>query len=229
MSDRTELRAGFGRASTAAILALASCIAHGAPSGTTANCDAFPNLDSKASSPLGDAGQTLRQSGCSTQVRKVPAGNGQGESEYPVPDPRCTPGAINPTLTIDILRDPAFRTTCVRDNATTAAQKAGTYSWYQVSHPQNNTGVMQTCELDHLVSLELGGADTLDNIWPQCGPPGVVLRERFFKQKDMVENYLAKQVHDGLMKLKDAQDGIARDWTQYLDAATRACGSGSCR
>jgi len=45
----------------------------------------------------------------------------------------------------------------------------------------------------------------------------------------MVENYLAKQVHDGLMKLKDAQDGIARDWTQYLDAATRACGSASCR
>src|SRR5215472_6382598 len=122
MSDRTELRAGLGRASIAAILALASCIAHGAPS--TANCDAFPNLDSKATSPLGDAGQPLQQSGCSTQVRKVQAGNGQGESEYPVPDPRCTPGAINPTLTVDILRDPAFRTTCVRDNATTATQKA---------------------------------------------------------------------------------------------------------
>jgi hypothetical protein len=88
---------------------------------------------------------------------------------------------------------------------------------------------MQTCELDHLISLELGGADTLDNIWPQCGPPGRVLRERFFKQKDIVENYLAKQVRDGVMDLNQAQQGIATDWTQYIDDARKACPGGKCK
>lgn len=219
MNNRTQLRARVSRACIAAILAMGCCTTHSVYADTGANCDAFSSLDTKASSRLGDASQDLQQSDCKSQVK-----NG-----FPVPDPRCTPGAINTTLTVDILRDPAFRTSCVRDNATTAKQKASTYDSYSVTHPQNNRGAMQTCELDHLVSLELGGADTLDNIWPQCGPPGVVLRERYFKQKDMVENYLAKQVRNGLMKLQDAQDGIAQDWTQYLDAATQACGSGKCR
>ena len=218
MSNRTDLRLP-DCVCAVAWLAIAWAASGGAYADTAANCDAFTTLDSKASSPLDDSGQQPPDSGCRTQIK-----NG-----YPVPDPKCTPGAINPTLTVTILRDPAFRTTCVRDNATSAQQKASTYGSYNVPHPQDNRGVMQTCELDHLVSLELGGADTLDNIWPQCGPNGVVLRERYFKQKDMVENYLASQVRGGQMKLKDAQDGIASDWTQYLDAATKACGSGKCR
>ena len=118
--------------------------------------------------------------------------------------------------------DPTFTTKCVRDNATSASQKAGTYGWYHIPHPKNNTGKTQTCELDHLISLELGGADTLENIWPQCGPPGVKLRARYFKQKDIVENFLARQVKTGKMDLAKVQNGIAEDWTQYLDVAKKA-------
>ena len=33
----------------------------------------------------------------------------------------------------------------------------------------------------------------------------------------MVEDYLAAQVRSGDMKLEDAQKGIAKDWTQYLN------------
>jgi hypothetical protein len=55
--------------------------------------------------------------------------------------------------------------------------------------------------LDHLVPPELGGADGLGNIWPECGPEGVALDDRFFKRKDHVENYLAEQVRDGQMSL----------------------------
>jgi len=82
--------------------------------------------------------------------------------------------------------------------------------------------------LDHLISLELGGADTLDNIWPQCGPSDVTLPQRFFKEKDTVENFLAMQVRAGRMDLIDAQRGIATDWTQFLDEARRACPEGRC-
>ena len=42
--------------------------------------------------------------------------------------------------------------------------KARTYVWYRLAQPSDNSGENQICELDHLVSLELGGADTLDNI-----------------------------------------------------------------
>lgn len=113
--------------------------------------------------------------------------------------------------------------------ATKPQEKAKAYKWYQIPKPANNSGQNQYCELDHLISLELGGADTLDNIWPQCGPSHVELQQRFFKRKDTVENYLAKQVRDGNMKLAAAQKGIATSWTQYLDEAEKACPNGKCK
>jgi hypothetical protein len=180
-----------------------------------ANCAKF-KIDDKASTPLKPV--TLPPTNaCTTRMA----------SGFPLPDPACTPGAINPTLSTGVLRDPGFRTCCVRSHATTEQEKAQTYEWYSIKHPIHNTGADQTCELDHLVSLELGGADTLDNIWPQCGPVGVSLSERYFKQKDMVENYLAKQVKEGKMDLGDAQKGIASDWTQYVADAKR-CAEGRC-
>jgi hypothetical protein len=74
-----------------------------------------------------------------------------------------------------------------------------------------------------LVPLELGGADTLDNIWPQCDPNQVSFAKRSFKQKDAVENYLAEQVKMGKMSLQKAQTGIAADWTQFLGQAQDFC------
>ena len=49
--------------------------------------------------------------------------------------------------------------------------------------------------------------------------PGVALNDRYFKQKDLVENYVAAQVRAGAMTLIAAQIGIATDWTKYLAAA----------
>jgi hypothetical protein len=138
---------------------------------------------------------------------------------YPLPDPACTPGAINPTVNLSILKGGKFKTSCERDAATTSKKKQTTYGTYVIKKPAQNTGQKQSCELDHLVSLELGGADTLDNIWPQCGPAGVKLTMRYFKVKDGVENYLAAKVKAGDISLKDAQRGIATDWTQFIDQA----------
>ena len=74
----------------------------------------------------------------------------------------------------------------------------------------------------------MGGADTIENIRPQCGPAGGTLRQRYFKQKDAVENYLTAQVKNN-MDLAEAQKGIARDWTQFLDAAKGWCTTHRCR
>ena len=147
---------------------------------------------------------------------------------YPEPDPRCTPGGVVPGLTADTLRDPAWSTRCVRNCQSTEKQKHATYDWYALPPPAENSGETQTCELDHLVPLELGGADGMGNIWPQCGPEDVALRDRFFKQKDIVENYLAAKVRAGEIPLEEAQRGIAADWVQYLETAKAFCHGSRC-
>ena len=46
------------------------------------------------------------------------------EIAYPLPDARCSPDAINPTITPAVLKDPEFRTGCIRDCTRTSSQKA---------------------------------------------------------------------------------------------------------
>lgn len=148
---------------------------------------------------------------------------------YPVPDPQCTPGGINPTVELSVIQNSAWRTRCIRDCEESQAKKHAAYRWYRISSPHHNSGSNQVCELDHLVPLELGGADGMGNIWPECGPDGAALADRNFKIKDRVENYLANEVKAGRMPLDAAQRGIAEDWTQYLDAANQYCAqSGRC-
>ena len=68
-------------------------------------------------------------------------------------------------------------------------------------------------ELDHLISLELGG-DPLDslNLWPEpwANPDGA-------HQKDAVENALHRLVCAGKLSLTDAQHRIATNWKHALD------------
>jgi hypothetical protein len=67
--------------------------------------------------------------------------------------------------------------------------------------------VKEGCEVDHLISRELGGADSVDNLWPQpyTEHPGA-------HEKDWLENELHKEVCAGTIALKDAQQEIKGDW-----------------
>jgi hypothetical protein len=145
------------------------------------------------------------------------------KNSYPVPDSKCTPGGINPSISTQVLHDPRWRTRSIRNCESSESEKHIEYRWYGIQKPRINSDRNLVCELDHLVPLELGGADGLGNIWPQCGPDGVTLEDRFFKHKDHVENYLAEQVREGRMSLDEAQRGIASDWTQYLRYAELWC------
>lgn len=62
-------------------------------------------------------------------------------------------------------------------------------------------------EVDHLVSLELGGSNDILNLWPEpyAGTYGA-------RQKDVVENFLHRQVCQGKITLQEAQDQIIGDW-----------------
>lgn len=176
------------------------------------NCSAF-HIDPLASQSFAPTAATHAPGSCHVRM----------SHGYPIPDPACTPGAINPTVTAKVLRNPAFRTACVRDMVTSESRKRVVYLWYGIAPPSNNRGPTQTCELDHVDSLGLAAADTLANVWPECGPPGVPVGQRYFKIKDGVEDRLMKEVRDAPagtadQVLSSIQRQIAADWTVYLPA-----------
>jgi hypothetical protein len=66
----------------------------------------------------------------------------------------------------------------------------------------------RTCEIDHLISRELGGADVVENLWPQAygtSPWNAVL-------KDKLENRLHKEMCAGNITLKEARSMLVNDW-----------------
>jgi len=66
------------------------------------------------------------------------------------------------------------------------------------------------CEIDHLISRELGGADEVINLWPQAygtSPWNAVL-------KDKLENRLHKEMCAGNITLKAARNMLVNDWRE---------------
>jgi hypothetical protein len=62
-------------------------------------------------------------------------------------------------------------------------------------------------EIDHIISLELGGSNDISNLFPQPFRPAPGAHE-----KDQVENWLHARVCSGGISLYAAQRLIARDW-----------------
>ena len=118
----------------------------------------------------------------------------------PLQDLGCTPGAVNPDLTKEVLCSSNFSTKSVRN--VPAAEKREVYTEYNIATHQSGQ-----YEVDHLISLELGGSNDIANLWPEAADP-----QPGFHQKDLVENYLHKQVCDGAISLQEAQKEIATNW-----------------
>jgi hypothetical protein len=114
-----------------------------------------------------------------------------------LPNPTLTPGAV---LTEDVA------TICARGYArsvrhTAYALKRAVYAEYHVT-PQSGH-----YEIDHLIPLDLGGADVAANLWPESyQTPGAA------RMKDRLENFLHREVCAGHVPLREAQRAIAQDW-----------------
>jgi hypothetical protein len=65
-------------------------------------------------------------------------------------------------------------------------------------------------EVDHLISLELGGSNSPLNLWPEASAP-----QPGYHQKDVCENKAHSAVCSGAITLEAAQDGIATDWLTF--------------
>lgn len=119
-----------------------------------------------------------------------------------LPDPRCTPGSIDPAVTQANIRE----TICVSGyTKTVRPPESQTERFkYGVAYPAYGTPRSKKTELDHLVSLELGGSNDAANLWPESPPVP--------NPKDKIENALHRAVCDGRVTLGAAQRAIATDW-----------------
>jgi hypothetical protein len=137
--------------------------------------------------------------------RQPPPGacHARGAGLYSLPDPRCTPGAIDPAVTQgDITRTicrSGYTETVRPPEDITEPEKRASLRAYSDHLP------LHDYEYDHLVPLELGGArNDARNLWPEPGPSP--------NRKDELEYRLRVRVCDRRMGLAAAQLAIAHDW-----------------
>ncbi len=117
-----------------------------------------------------------------------------------LPDPDCTPGTVFPEVTGEEVCTKGYSAS-VRN--VPESVKKQVYAEYGItSHFSGEY------EVDHLISLELGGSNDIGNLWPEAAEP-----RPGFHEKDQVENFLHKQVCDGKITLDRARYQISHDWT----------------
>ncbi len=128
---------------------------------------------------------------------------------YPLPDPRCTPGAVNPLVTQATISSTicvSGYTSSIRPpESVTGREKAGSAAAY------GYTGSFHTGEYDHLIALELGG-DPNDpaNLWVEPNDrPGATSTSN---TKDVLESRLHSLVCSGQLTLEAARQAIATNW-----------------
>ncbi|HEX7041921.1 MAG TPA: HNH endonuclease signature motif containing protein [Patescibacteria group bacterium] len=124
-----------------------------------------------------------------------------------MPDSNCTPGAIFPNATKEQICKSGYSSS-VR-NVSTSTKKKVYIEYGVLSH---TTGEY---EVDHLISLELGGSNDISNLWPEAAKP-----TPGFHEKDLVENYLHEMVCSGKISLGKAQELIAHNWTEVYKSVS---------
>ena len=118
-----------------------------------------------------------------------------------LPNKDCTPGAVISGVTKDQICTPGYSKQ-VRN--VPESEKEQVYLEYGITSHQPGE-----YEVDHYISLELGGSNDISNLWPEPAEP-----KPGFHEKDVVENKLHKQVCDGEITLEQAQQQISTNWLE---------------
>jgi hypothetical protein len=141
-----------------------------------------------------------------TRRAQPPLATPQAGAAAHLPNPTLTPGDSLAVTTADICV-PGYSKK-VRNVPETVKAKA--YLAYGITTHQPGT-----YEVDHLISLELGGSNSLKNLWPESYQGAWNAHV-----KDKLENKLHALVCAGQLALPTAQHAIATNWIaayqQYL-------------
>jgi hypothetical protein len=128
------------------------------------------------------------------------AAQNDGALRFPIlPDPAKTPGAVLEVTARDICV-PGYSKR-VRNVPIQVKRQA--YANYGI-----RTHEPGEYEVDHLISLQLGGSNSIKNLWPES------FRTQPWNAyvKDALENELHRRVCAGTLDLGKAQQVIAHDW-----------------
>jgi hypothetical protein len=136
-----------------------------------------------------------------------------------LPDPRLTPGAIFPNATVEQICTPGYANVLNGGERNVhASLKKQVFLEYFGSVPRHPGDY----EIDHLISLELGGCNSINNLWPQSD----LTQPWNSRVKDRLEDRMAALLRECLKKqghaaatqlLRQFQTEIAADWTNaYL-------------
>lgn len=138
---------------------------------------------------------------------------------YLLPDPACTPGAVDSGVTQADLDSTICRAGGYTGSVRPPESMTERFK-YQSEAAYRDPASTSDTELDHLVPLELGGASDTPNLWPEPdqGQPAQFDPQDPFglNGKDGVEDRLHDAVCAGQVSLAQAQDAIAVDWTTAL-------------
>ena len=117
-----------------------------------------------------------------------------------LPDPRKTPGDVLTTNATVV---------CQRGYSDTVRHALQSFKNLIYKPYGITTRAPQEYEVDHVVSLELGGSNAVRNLWPQS----YVRTPLNAHVKDRLENRLHTLICTGQLSLSDAQQAIAKNWT----------------
>ena len=122
-----------------------------------------------------------------------------------LPDQALTPGATV-RVSLSALCAPGY---AAGVRHVPASAKRAVYAEYGITSSRPGE-----YEVDHLISLELGGSNVIANLWPQS----YVTKPWNAHVKDKLENRLHALVCSGALSLSAAQRAIAADWiAQYRE------------
>lgn len=123
-----------------------------------------------------------------------------------LPDPVLSPGVALVGVTAADVCTPGYAR---QARHVTAATKREVFRRYGVAR-----SAWPGYEVDHLISLELGGSNHISNLFPQPWDCVVGGRQMGARVKDRAENSIHKAVCDGRITLAEAQRIMATDWTR---------------
>lgn len=135
-----------------------------------------------------------------------------------LPDPKLTPGDTFEVTAADVCASGYSRK--VRN--VPQAVKEQVYREYGITEHRP-----REFEVDHLISLELGGSNSIRNLWPES----YRTQPWNARVKDRLENRLHELVCSGQLDLQTAQRAIASDWIEaykkYVGPEPKALGRAS--
>jgi hypothetical protein len=145
--------------------------------------------------------ESIPQASASAQLLKTGGAVKEASSSGRYPDAKVTPGD-GVIIAIDLMCLPGYG----KDKSSISeATKKKVYAAYGLVYPDDDGKYA----IDHLVPVQLGGLNSMKNLWPQAVKP-----VPGFNEKNKAEDYLYAQVCAGKISQAEAQQQIKKDWVK---------------